>query len=213
MSDVRHSVAEPGDTQDGRLFAPAAARNGGAILEALLPHLPAVGMALEVASGTGEHVARFAEATPGLIWLPTEIDAERLTSIAAWRAHSGLTNIQPPLAYNAVDDAWPGDPMDLVFLSNLTHLISDKAVEALLAHLAGALAPGGLLALYGPFKRGASYGSDGDQRFDAAIRAERPHAGYKDIGWVEGKLATHGLGHVNTLAMPANNLMTLWKAP
>ncbi len=213
MNEPRHSFAERGEVDDGRLFAPAAARNIDAILEALVPHLPASGNALEVASGTGEHVVRLAKATPDLIWHPSDIDAERLTSITAWTAQSSATNVRAPSAYNAVEQTWDGIPMDAVFLSNLTHLISDQAATNLLTHLSGALAAGGLLAIYGPFKRGADYASEGDERFDASIRAERPEAGYKDIGWVESQLASHGLKHQDTIAMPANNLMTIWTQP
>jgi trans-aconitate methyltransferase len=213
MAVEKISFAIPGAEKDGRLFAPAAARNADAILAALVPHLPVSGNALEVASGTGEHVVRLAEATPGLTWQPTDIDPERLASIAAWTAHSGATNIQTPRAYNAVEEVWPGAPMDALYLSNLTHLISTKAADTLLSHLAGALTPGGLLAVYGPFKRGTGYASQGDERFDAAIRAQNPEAGYKDIGWVELELSGHRLIKHDTLAMPANNLLMLWRAP
>lgn len=51
---------------------PAAERNKAAILEALRPRLPPSGLVLEAASGTGQHVAHFAEnLSPGLIWQPT----------------------------------------------------------------------------------------------------------------------------------------------
>ncbi|CAN0602823.1 unnamed protein product, partial [Ectocarpus sp. 12 AP-2014] len=88
MADMQHSVAHQGETDDGRLFAPAAARNADAIIEALAPHLPTSGNALEVASGTGEHIVRLAQTTPDLAWHPSDIDAERLTSITAWTFHS-----------------------------------------------------------------------------------------------------------------------------
>jgi len=34
--------------------------------------LPKKGIALEIGSGTGEHVICFAKALPGLVWLPSE---------------------------------------------------------------------------------------------------------------------------------------------
>ncbi len=213
MATEKISFATPGVEDDGRLFAPAAARNADAILAALVPHLPSSGNALEVASGTGEHVVRLANATPNLVWHPSDVDPERLTSITAWTIHSGATNIRAPSAYNAVAEAWSGTPMEAVYLSNLIHLIPIEAAETLLAHLAGALAPGGILAIYGPFRRGTNYASDGDARFDAAIRAERPGAGYKDIGWVENLLAKKLLVRKDTITMPANNLMTIWTQP
>ncbi|MEQ8655945.1 MAG: DUF938 domain-containing protein [Hyphomicrobiales bacterium] len=213
MATEKISFAIPGDQDDGRLYAPAAARNVDAIVTALVPHLPTSGNALEIASGTGEHIVRLAKAAPGLVWHPSDVDPERLNSISAWTIHSGATNIRAPSAYNAVDQAWPGLPMDVVFLSNLTHLISPEAAQSLLSHLAGAIARRGILAIYGPFKRGTARASEGDERFDAAIRVERPDAGYKDIGWVEDQLTTHSLKHQITIAMPANNLMTIWTRP
>jgi hypothetical protein len=211
--EEKHSFAHAGEVDDGRLFAPAAARNGDAIVQALLPYLPAKGNALEIASGTGEHMMKLAAATPNLTWQPTDIDPQRLTSIAAWTAHTGTKNILAPLDYNAVSDPWPGQPMHAVFLSNLTHLISMPQAQALLGHLASSLIADGILAIYGPFKRGTAFASQGDERFDASIRAQLPQAGYKPISWVEDQLATQALHKIDTLPMPANNLMTLWKRP
>ena len=72
--------------QDTRITAPSAARNREPILHALRRQLPASGTVLEVASGTGEHVAYFAAALPGLQWQPTDPDADRRASIDAWIA-------------------------------------------------------------------------------------------------------------------------------
>ena len=211
MDEPRHSVTERGATGDARLFAPAAARNTGPIVEALVPHLPSSGLALEVASGTGEHVIALAAATPSLTWQTTEVDPERLASIAAWTAHAAAPNIHPPMEFDAVSSSWLGQPADAVFLANLLHLISEPDTSMLVTNLANALAPGGVLALYGPFKRGTAYASEGDERFDAAIQAERPLAGYKSIDWVDKQCETNGLTHVAQNAMPANNLLTLWQ--
>ncbi|OZB19655.1 MAG: methyltransferase, partial [Rhodobacterales bacterium 34-62-10] len=59
------SVAHPSD--DGRMFAPSAARNAADIAALVADHAPATGRALEIASGTGEHVIVFASAMPGMI--------------------------------------------------------------------------------------------------------------------------------------------------
>ena len=211
MTDLRHSVADRLQPDDDRLFAPAAARNGPAILDALRPHLPAKGHALEIASGTGEHVIRLAGATPDIIWHPSDIEPDRLKSISAWTMQSGLTNIEPPRIYDAASKPWDGSPMDVVFLSNLLHLISKEAAKTIVLNVAQALLPGGTVAMYGPFLRGTTFASKGDERFDAAIRAENPSSGYKDIGWIEALLSEQGLTKRDTIAMPANNLMTVWQ--
>jgi hypothetical protein len=70
-------------TGDGRHFSPSAARNSGPIREVLERVLPKSGIALEIGSGTGEHVICFAEALSGLLWQPSDPDPASRASIAA----------------------------------------------------------------------------------------------------------------------------------
>src|SRR5439155_11700906 len=67
-----------------RLFSPAAARNRDPVLQVLREVLPAEGGVLEIASGTGEHVAHFATHLPGLRWQPSEFDETSRLSLRAW---------------------------------------------------------------------------------------------------------------------------------
>jgi hypothetical protein len=53
------------------LTSAAAERNKEPILSVLESVLPATGRALEIASGTGQHVCFFAAALPGVRWQPT----------------------------------------------------------------------------------------------------------------------------------------------
>ena len=69
---------------DTRRHAPATQRNRDPILAVLRDALPASGLVLELASGSGEHVVHFAQALPGLDWQPSDPDAEARASIAAW---------------------------------------------------------------------------------------------------------------------------------
>lgn len=203
------------DSADARISAPSALRNRDAISAALCGFAPAQGRALEIASGTGEHVIRFAAAMPGLIWQPTDPDLLRRASIAAWVADAGLTNISSALHLDAALPGWAKDhgPADLIVLINLLHLISMPEVATLLAEVAKALAPGGRFALYGPFLRDGQTTSQGDADFDAALRAQDPAIGYKDMADVIAMLQSHGLAHADTIAMPANNLLLVFSRP
>lgn len=191
----------------GRRVAPSAERNAGPIL-AQLKAEGLAGRLLELASGTGQHAARFAAALPALDWQPSDVDPANLGSIDAWRAHAALPNLRAPVLLDAARPgwgaAWAGQ--DAILTVNILHLIPDAAAATLLEEAARALAPGGRLMLYGPFLRDGRATSEGDAAFDASLRAQDATIGYKDLGWVTGRLAAAGLA-LRVAEMPANNLM------
>lgn len=197
-----------------KMDAPAATRNIAPILEVLLPQVPQKGRALEIASGTGQHAVAFARAFPQLQWQPTDVDPERLASIAGWRAEASAPNLLPPLPLNACLPGWARrhGPVDLLYLVNLTHLISDADLAVLLDEAAQVLAPGGLFALYGPFLRDGIATSDGDLAFDTSLRAQDREIGYKDIAVIHDVMGALGLS-VEVREMPANNVMALIRRP
>ena len=190
-----------------RLFAPAAGRNIGPILDLLEEVAPAQGRALEIASGTGEHILRFANALPELDWQPSDVDPERLASIEDWALDHHGENLRLPVLLDATAPGWAmaHDPFDLVVLINLLHLISDAAVQAVLAGISEALEDGGTAFIYGPFLRDGATTSDGDAEFHAKLKAADPKIGYKDISDITEQL--QGLGFdVIPQDMPANNI-------
>lgn len=196
---------------DGRRVAPSALRNADAIRDLLIRVAPSQGRALELASGTGQHVAALAQALPGLDWHPTDRDGANMSSIAAWAAAAGAPNIRPPQVLDAGVPGWGAawHPVGLVLVVNLLHLVSEGVARTLVAEAAQALAPGGILAVYGPFLRGGVATSDGDAAFDGSLRAQDPAIGYKDFADVQGWMAQAGLDPRAPEAMPANNLMLL----
>lgn len=206
---VAHSEA------DGRMHAPAAERNAAVIETLLKTHAPKKGAALELASGTGQHVARFAAALPGLTWQPSEVDASRLESIRIWSAQSRQSNIQEPVMLDATQPGWgrQHDGQMLVLVVNLLHLIKTAAARVVITEMGKALLPGGRAILYGPFLRNGVATSDGDQRFHASIQAQMPGAGYKNDIHVIGWLQEAGLAHVVVEDMPANNLALIAERP
>ncbi len=200
------SIARP-DT-GARLTAPSAQRNAPAIAAVLARHGPAKGRALEIASGTGQHVVAYAAALPGMTWQPTEIDASRRASIDAW---ADAPNILPSAALDATAPGWGARHarQDLIVLVNLMHLISAAEAQVMLREVAQALAPGGLFALYGPFLRDGRTVSQADASFDASLRMSDPEIGYKDFKDVQTWMQDAGLRPDPPIAMPSNNLMLL----
>lgn len=204
---------EPGG--GGRLSAPSALRNRDAIAATVARLAPARGRALELASGTGEHVLRIAPDTPGLTWQPTDLAPDRLASIAAWLAAEPRDNVLAPRMLDACAPGWAPveGPVDLILLVNLLHLIPDTKAAILLREIAAALAPGGIALIYGPFLRDGAPTSDGDAAFDASLRARDPAIGYKDVADVAQALADGGLDLIETVRMPANNLVLAFQRP
>lgn len=198
-----------------KMFAPSAARNAAPITEALCDIAPPSGCALELASGTGQHVVAFARAMPGLAWQPTEIDPARRASIDAHRSEAMLPNLAVALPLDATGGGWGVDHagQDMIVLVNLLHLISSPEAQTLVHEAAQALAPGGCLVLYGPFLRAGRTTSEGDARFHASLVAQDPEIGYKDLADVTGWIVASGLSTPAIREMPANNILLVARHP
>src|SRR5688572_8515285 len=106
-------------------YSAAADRNRQPILDALRQILGPRGTALEIASGTGQHVAFFAGALKGWNWQPTEAEPGLLPAIAHRSAQAGLTNVRAPLLLDVMVSPWPSPsapfphPFDAVYCANM----------------------------------------------------------------------------------------------
>jgi SAM-dependent methyltransferase len=197
-------------TRDARLYAPAAARNRQPILDVLMPLLPSRGLVLEVASGTGEHVVHFAHACPALVFQPTDPDPGHRASIDAWNAALGLANVRRAIALDTTDETWPVEAADAMLCMNMIHIAPWAAAEGLMRGAGRVLPPGGLLYLYGPYKRGGQHTAPSNAAFDAGLRAQNPAWGVRDIEAVAGLAAANGFVEPAIAEMPANNLSLIF---
>jgi SAM-dependent methyltransferase len=201
---------------DGRLDAPAFHRNHAPIWAVLQKFLAGKsGDVVEAGSGTGQHVVDFARHTPDIVWWPSDLNAQHLKSIAAWRAHAGLPNIRSPLRIDLSDPAWCAEMHDgsgpasllAVFCANVIHIAPWRVAEGLFAGAARYLRADGRLYLYGPFKRGGKHTAISNAVFDSSLRDKDPEWGVRDIEALERLAAGHGLALVDIAEMPANNLI------
>jgi len=194
-------------------FSPAAARNKQPILDVLLKTLPTQGSALEIASGTGQHVAWFAAALPQWTWQPTDAMPAAMESIAAWVAEQGLCNVRPPRVLDVMATEWlPGDTekFDLIYCANMLHISPWATCAALTQGAARHLADGGVLVTYGPYLEDGVPTSEGNLAFDQSLRAQDPAWGMRRREDVEQEAARAGLRLRARHAMPANNLLLVW---
>lgn len=195
----------PTHDPDARRMAPATERNREPILAVLRQILPASGTVLEIASGTGQHAVHFAAALPGITWQPSDPDAAARASIAAWTAHAGLANVRAPLALDVCQQPWGIDAAAAVVCINMIHIAPWAAAEALFAGAGKLLGPGGVLFLYGPYRRGGAHTAPSNAAFDAQLRATDPDWGVRDMEAVVALGAAQGLRCDEPVPMPANN--------
>ena len=193
------------------LTAPAAERNKAPILAVLERVLPDRGLVLEIASGTGQHVAHFARALPRLTWQPSDPDPEMRASIEAWIAETKLPNIRAPLDIDVRSEAWPIDHADAVLCINMTHIAPWAATTHLMERVSRLLGRKGVLVLYGPYRRAGQHTAPSNEAFDQQLRARDPDWGVRDLEAVAEVARSRGLALEEVVEMPANNLTVVFR--
>jgi len=198
---------------DGRLFAPSAERNSAPIVNLIKRIAPEPGNALEIASGTGQHIVQLALSLPNIIWSPSDVEGERLKSISAWVESENLLNIKPPMYLDATETGWAKSlpKSNFILLVNLLHLISWDETETLISELSIALKTKGIALVYGPFMRNGQLISEGDKNFHTSLIQTDPDIGYKNDLEMLTLFSNSGLLHLETVEMPANNLAIVLK--
>jgi ferredoxin len=197
--------------------SPAAERNRQPILQALQQLLPAQGLALEIASGTGQHAAWFAAGLPGWVWQPSDVQADGFDSIAAWCRQAGVRNVREPVLLDVLAAQWPaGWPeftgsLDLMYCANMLHIAPWATCAALMRGAARYLAPQGLLITYGPYLEDGVPTSPGNRAFDESLRQRDPAWGLRLVQDVVQQAAQAGLCLSERREMPANNLLLVFR--
>lgn len=202
---------------DGRLFSPVFLRNSPPLIAALTRVVgDETGPVLEIGAGTGQHAAAFALAFPGLDWWPSDPDPVHRRSIAAWAAEVRAPDRTPLDVDGATDWATQESvralgPLTAVYAGNVTHIAPVAVTEGIVAGAGKVLRPGGRLILYGPFRVGGAFMGEGNRAFDAGLRAEDPAWGLRDLDDIDGLARAAGLNPEARIAMPANNLIAVYR--
>lgn len=193
------------------LSSPSAQRNRGPILEVLRAVLPDRGTVLEIASGTGEHVLWFAAALPGLVFQPSDPDPAASASIEARIARTHPANVRAPLALDASEECWNLPPevaeaLVAILCINMIHIAPWPATLGLMRGAGRLLRPGGLLCLYGAYRRAGRHTAPSNEAFDRSLQAQNPLWGVRNLENVVAEARAQGLDLAEIVEMPANNL-------
>jgi hypothetical protein len=164
---------------------------------------------------SGERVGRayrsFRRRLPGARLAAERPRYDALVSIAAWSAEAGLANVAPPLRLDAATSGWPVARADALLCINMVHISPWSATLGLLAGAARILPSGAPLILYGPYVEPGVPTAPSNIAFDASLRARNPEWGLRDLDAVKAAARDVGLAFTARQAMPANNLMLLFR--
>ncbi|HAN89123.1 MAG TPA: SAM-dependent methyltransferase [Erythrobacter sp.] len=191
--------------------APATARNSQPLAEVLARELPASGTVLEIASGSGEHAVFMARRFPALDWQPSDRDAEALASVDAWAAEARLANLRPAIALDAAAPDWPIVSADALLCVNMVHISPWDAAVGLFAGAGRVLGSGAPLVLYGPFVEPDVETAASNHAFDQSLRQRDPAWGLRSTADLDRLAAGHGMTRTARCAMPANNLVLVYR--
>ncbi len=101
---------------------------------------------------------------------------------------------------------------EAVLCVNMIHIAPWSAAEGRFVGAAQVLGAGAPLILYGPFRRGGAHTTGSNAEFDAKPRAEDPRWGVRDLdAKVTPRAAGSGFGTPEVTAMPANNLLVVFR--
>ncbi|MEO0574386.1 MAG: DUF938 domain-containing protein [Pseudomonadota bacterium] len=192
--------------------SPSCERNGVAVASVLADWLGGREQLLEVGSGTGQHAARCIGEHPALRWYVSDHQPDAET-IRGWAARSTAADRIIGPAQLDVNEApqWKAVAgFDVCFTANTLHIMPWSAGQAMFMNAARYAADDCLLVIYGPFHVHGEATSEGNARFDAALRADAAHMGIRDIEAVRAEAANHGWLEQAHYHMPANNQMLLF---
>lgn len=166
---------------------------------------------LEVGSGTGQQGVYSCQNSTSIVWQPTEqatnIDALELWYEAAQQA--GITNFLAPLPFSISETDWPDGDFDVIYSSNVLHIVSKALAQKLVEQVVEKLEPQQLFICYGPFKKHGMFTTPSNEAFNSWL-LEQGYGGVNDIEdivvWSCEQLKVKHL-----CDMPANNFLVVYE--
>ena len=200
-----------------KLIYPSAERNKDPILEILKNYIhPGPNQKfLEIASGSGQHIAHFAPHFPQVTFYPSEYDEELFSSIIAHC--SEFSNIKSPVKIdiskkysNWSTEIFEENTFDYMYASNLMHISPYQCSIGLLRNAARLLCKNGILFTYGPFSIDGKLHPESNIKFDKSLKSRDPEWGIRDITDLRkiGQECNIILSKIHE--MPANNKTLIW---
>jgi hypothetical protein len=119
--------------------------------------------------------------------------------------------VRAPLAVDVAVPHWETEPripapLAGILCINMVHISPWMATRGLMRGSGFLLAGGGVLYLYGAYKRGGRHTAPSNAAFDASLRAQNAEWGVRDLEAVVAEAESNGFTLAELVEMPANNL-------
>ncbi|XP_075973064.1 methyltransferase-like 26 [Anticarsia gemmatalis] len=222
--DVACSFTGEESIKNSKLIYPAATRNQDPILQVLkrfiISDVDTIDdeespLFLEIASGSGQHLAHFAPNFPGVKFQPTEVDESLLGSITYYATHCPTKNILPPkqvdICTKLSSYGFEENEVDYMYCANMIHISPYECTIGLFENAGNYLKPDALMITYGPYSKDGVITPDSNVQFDASLKARNPSWGLRDIADLIKLAEQNNLTLMDTVEMPANNKTLIWK--
>jgi SAM-dependent methyltransferase len=190
----------------------AAERNKQPILDELLTLIrPQPGRILEISAATGQHAVHFAPHFPAHNYYVSDCDPTHIKTLAQRLKLARIPNLMGPLYLDTTEQPWPLSDVDVLYNANMTHIAPFEASVGLFQGAQTVLKQGGLLLTYGPFRVDGQHTSESNAQFHASLLARNPAWGVRDLTELTQLALGCGLTLQEKRAMPANNLLVVWR--
>ncbi|XP_019752908.1 UPF0585 protein C16orf13 homolog B, partial [Hippocampus comes] len=142
--------------------------------------------ALELGSGTGQHVIRFAQKMPFVTWQPSDIQEEARQSIRAYIAATNVTTVLPPVHLDASEpwEKWAGvsrGSCDVIVAINLLQYSPFKTAQGVFNGAGQIVKHNGLLVTYGAYAINGTITPRSNELLHEELRKVNPEWGLPDM--------------------------------
>lgn len=170
---------------------------------------------LEVASGSGQHLAYFAPNFPHVKFQPTEVDENLLGSIFYYAQCCSTKNILPPkqvdICVKLSNYGFKDNSIDYIYNANMIHISPYESTIGLFENAGKYLKNDGLMITYGPYSKDGVITPESNVEFHASLKSRNPLWGIRDINDLVKLAEENNLSLIDTVEMPANNKTLVWK--
>ncbi|CAH0405347.1 unnamed protein product [Chilo suppressalis] len=225
VRDASSSYQNNHSIKGEKLIYPAANRNKEPILQVLKRFILSEAESidddderpifLEIASGSGQHLAHFAPHFPGVKFQPSEIDENLFGSIIYYAVNCSTKNMCQPILIDICNKlsyyGFTESSIDYMYNANMLHISPFNCTVGLFENAGTYLKTEALLVTYGPFSRDGVITPQSNIDFDASLRASDPSWGIRDINDLIKLGEENNLTLIDTIEMPSNNKTLIWK--